>query len=76
MTVMHDAGTLSELRAAYQAQLAQLAAERDEARRQARRAKDEAASARADLASLRADVSQLLGAAASQLDAIKAKAGS
>ncbi|MEW2359180.1 hypothetical protein [Spirillospora sp. NPDC029432] len=59
--------TLDELRAAYQAHLAQLARERDEARREARRAKAEAAVARADLASLTARVNELLSAAAAHL---------
>ncbi|MFC5754792.1 hypothetical protein [Actinomadura rugatobispora] len=59
--------TLDALRAAYQAQLSQLASERDEARRQARRAKAEADVARADLASLTARVNELLSAAASHL---------
>jgi uncharacterized coiled-coil DUF342 family protein len=74
MTVTHDASTdLSELRAAYQAQLVQLTAERDEARRAARRAKDEAATARADLASLQARVRELLGAASTRLNAIEGR---
>jgi chromosome segregation ATPase len=59
--------TLEALRAAYQAQLAQLASERDEARREARRAKAEADVARADLASLTARVHELLSAAAHHL---------
>ncbi|RFU39133.1 hypothetical protein DZF91_24025, partial [Actinomadura logoneensis] len=58
---------LEELRAAYQAQLAHLAAERDEARRQARRAKAEADVARADLASLQARIDRLLGTVRDQL---------
>ncbi|MGI5322255.1 hypothetical protein [Actinomadura nitritigenes] len=58
---------LDELRAAYREQLNQLAAERDEARRQARRAKAQAAVARADLASLQSRVQELLAAAARHL---------
>ncbi|GAA2137313.1 hypothetical protein [Actinomadura napierensis] len=58
---------LDELRAAYREQLNQLAAERDEARRQARRAKAQAAVARADLASLKSRVQELLSAAAQHL---------
>ncbi|WP_242901565.1 hypothetical protein [Actinomadura terrae] len=58
---------LEELRAAYHDQLTQLAAERDEARRQARRARNEAAVARADLASLTSRVQELLAAAARHL---------
>ncbi|QXJ24969.1 hypothetical protein AGRA3207_006390 [Actinomadura graeca] len=58
---------LDELRAAYHAQLTQLAGERDEARRQARRAKDDAAVARAELASLTDRVRDLLNAAARHL---------
>ncbi|MBO2464382.1 hypothetical protein [Actinomadura violacea] len=58
---------LDELRAAYREQLNQLAAERDEARRQARRAKAQAAVARADLASLQSRVHELLTAAARHL---------
>ncbi|MDL4818967.1 hypothetical protein [Actinomadura opuntiae] len=58
---------LDELRAAYREQLNQLAAERDEARRQARRAKAQAAVARADLASLKSQVQVLLSAAARHL---------
>jgi len=76
MTVTHDDAPteLSELRAAYQAQLVQLTTERDEARRAARRAKDDAATARADLASLQDRVRGLLGAAATRLDAVEARA--
>ncbi|WP_157429562.1 hypothetical protein [Actinomadura oligospora] len=59
--------SLDELKAAYQAQLAHLAAERDEARRQARRAKAEADVARANLASLQARVDRLLGSVRDQL---------
>ncbi|KAB2367136.1 hypothetical protein [Actinomadura montaniterrae] len=58
---------LDELRAAYREQLNQLAAERDEARRQARRAKAQADVARADLASLKSRVQELLAAAARHL---------
>ncbi|MGI5168283.1 hypothetical protein ACQEU3_28430 [Spirillospora sp. CA-253888] len=72
MTVSQDTsistGTLDELRAAYRAQLDQLAAERDEARLQARKAKAAAYNAQADLASLKARVQELLGAVAAQLD--------
>ncbi|MBO2446705.1 hypothetical protein J4573_06360 [Actinomadura barringtoniae] len=75
MTVTHDESTdLSELRAAYQAQLVRLTAERDEARRAERRARDDAATARADLASLQDRVRDLLGAAATRLDAVEARA--
>ncbi|MUN40035.1 hypothetical protein [Actinomadura litoris] len=69
---------LEELRAAYHDQLTQLAAERDEARRQARRARNEAAVARADLASLTSRVQELLAAAARHLPdlpALEAPAG-
>ncbi|MEV5571543.1 hypothetical protein AB0L06_15950 [Spirillospora sp. NPDC052269] len=59
--------SLDELKAAYQAQLAHLASERDEARRQARRAKAEADVARANLASLQARVDRLLGSVRDQL---------
>ncbi|MFC9975035.1 hypothetical protein ACFVH6_29455 [Spirillospora sp. NPDC127200] len=72
MTVSQDTsistGTLEELRAAYRAQLDQLAAERDEARLQARKAKAAAYNAQADLASLKARVQELLKAVAAQLD--------
>jgi hypothetical protein len=61
------ASPLDELKAAYQAQLAHRAAERDEARRQARRAKAEADVARANLASLQARVDRLLGTVRDQL---------
>ncbi|MFC4906419.1 hypothetical protein [Actinomadura gamaensis] len=72
MAVMQEksgtgSSTLDELKAAYQAQLAHLAAERDEARRQARRAKAEADVARANLASLQARVERLLGTVRSEL---------
>lgn len=65
---------LDELRAAYREQLNQLAAERDEARRQARRAKAQAAVARADLASLQSRVQELLAAAARHLPDLPAVA--
>ncbi|TDD80841.1 hypothetical protein [Actinomadura rubrisoli] len=58
---------LDELRAAYHDQLTRLATERDEARRQARRAKAEADVARADLASLKSRVHELLTAASRHL---------
>ncbi|MEU6035489.1 hypothetical protein ABZ801_08755 [Actinomadura sp. NPDC047616] len=61
------AASLEELRAVYRARIDQLAAERDEARRQAHRAKEEAYVARANLASLTARVQELLAAAARHL---------
>ncbi|GAA4157195.1 hypothetical protein [Actinomadura keratinilytica] len=59
--------SLEELRAVYRARIDQLAAERDEARREAHRAKEEAYVARANLASLTARVQELLAAAARHL---------
>ncbi|MBW8483667.1 hypothetical protein [Actinomadura parmotrematis] len=61
MTVEQHTGhsDLSELRAAYREQLAQLTAERDEARGQAHRARAEAVTARADLARVNAKVEEL-----------------
>ncbi|MFC6885374.1 MULTISPECIES: hypothetical protein [Actinomadura] len=64
--------SLRELQAAYRVQLAQLATERDEARRAARRAKAEADVARADLASLKSRVHELLTAASMHLPALEA----
>ncbi|GLW62722.1 hypothetical protein Arub01_09660 [Actinomadura rubrobrunea] len=66
----HDsrlARSLEELRDAYRARIDQLTAERDEARRQAYRAKEEADVARANLAILTARVQELLAAAARHL---------
>ncbi|MBE1534875.1 hypothetical protein [Actinomadura algeriensis] len=61
------ASALDELRAAYHEQLNRLAAERDEARRNARRAQAQADVARADLASLQSRVNELLTAASRHL---------
>ncbi|WP_131743223.1 hypothetical protein [Actinomadura roseirufa] len=63
---------LDELRTAYQEQLKQLATERDQARRQARRAKAERDVARADLADLRTRVHDLLTAASRHLPGLPA----
>ncbi|MQY02859.1 hypothetical protein [Actinomadura macrotermitis] len=62
MTVDQSMGrtSLDELRAAYQARLDQIAAERDEALRQARRARAEAVTARADLATINTKLQELL----------------
>ncbi|RSN67931.1 hypothetical protein [Actinomadura sp. WAC 06369] len=69
MTTPHNgaASALDELRAAYHEQLNRLAAERDEARRNARRAQAQADVARADLASLKSRVAELLNAASRHL---------
>ncbi|GGV03346.1 hypothetical protein GCM10010182_21630 [Actinomadura cremea] len=69
MTTPHNGATsaLDELRAAYHEQLNRLAAERDEARRNARRAQAQADVARADLASLQSRVAELLTAASRHL---------
>ncbi|MFV2176921.1 hypothetical protein ACFHW2_09595 [Actinomadura sp. LOL_016] len=69
MTTPHNGATsaLDELRAAYHEQLNRLAAERDEARRNARRAQAQADVARADLASLQSRVAELLAAASRHL---------
>ncbi|MEV5828407.1 hypothetical protein AB0L25_22890 [Spirillospora sp. NPDC052242] len=69
MTTPHNGASsaLDELRAAYHEQLNRLAAERDEARRNARRAQAQADVARADLASLKSRVAELLNAASRHL---------
>ncbi|MFC0041141.1 hypothetical protein [Actinomadura rayongensis] len=57
---MGEARALDELRDAYQAQIARLRSERDEARRQALAARAAASVARADLARVAAKVEELM----------------